>query len=67
VEAILESRVHVRKGKGAQKVSHPADLGLQNNDIGAESAIAGMFIHRYQIEILTLLRLRIPRKSLRLF
>ena len=67
MEAILESGVYVRKGKWTQKVSHPADLDLENHGIGAKSTISGMFTNRYQIEILTLLRLRIPRKSLRLF
>jgi hypothetical protein len=37
VLAILESGVNVREGKWTQKVSYPADLDLENDDIGAEN------------------------------
>jgi hypothetical protein len=37
VEAILESGVYVRKGKWTQKVSHPANFDLENDDMGAEN------------------------------
>jgi hypothetical protein len=34
--AILESGVYVRKGKWTQKVSYPANLDVENDDIDAE-------------------------------
>jgi len=35
VEAILGSGVYVREGKWTLKVSYPAHLDLENDDIGA--------------------------------
>ena len=37
MEAILESGVYVREGKWTQKVSNPANLDLENDDMGAEN------------------------------